>query len=163
MRDRAGKSRGESAEWVTLSKATDQMGATAKPSRWRRGGGSAKPRGPQAPGVRGSEVAWCRDPRRQPVGSLSLKLGEALIDGPEGLEQSIELCQSALADRLVQGAPLFDVFVQFADLAIEVLLALIKLREQAFDGSAGRRLHALFQGEDGMPVECESGKKSLAG
>jgi len=61
--------------------------------------------------------------------------------------------EPALAERLVEGAEFFDFLFQFPELTGQVLLALVKLSEQTFDGRTRRRLHASFQGEVGQRVE----------
>lgn len=95
---------------------------------------------------RGSKIAWCGDARRQPVGSLGFELGETAFGRPVGFTQFVVLGEPALTDRLVEGAERFDVLFQFPELTFQILFALIKGGEQAFDGSAGRGLHKLFQG-----------------
>ena len=88
-----------------------------------------------------------------PVRPLRLELSEAVFDRPIGLAQLIEAGDPALADRFVLGAEFIDFLSQLSKLAMEVLFALGQLGEKAFDRSAGRGLHGLFEGDCGWPVE----------
>jgi len=91
---------------------------------------------------------------------LGPELGEPQLDRPIGFPQSVVPGKSALAERLFERAEFFDFFFQFPELASQVLLALEKLSEQAFDGRARRRLHASFQGEAGPRVERPASRAS---
>ena len=84
---------------------------------------------------------------------MDLKLSQTVFDRPVGLAQLIVPGEPALAKRLVHGAEFFDFLSQFPKLAVQVLLALEEISEEAFDWSAGRGLHGLFESEGAWSVE----------
>jgi hypothetical protein len=84
---------------------------------------------------------------------LGLELSQTVFHRPVGLAQLIVPGEPALAKRLVHGAEFFDFLSQCSKLAVQVLLALVEISEEAFDRSAGRGLHGLFEGEGDWSVE----------
>ena len=153
-----GETKAEEVPWPTPRTGAEELAAGAGPmtksGQW--GGRAAEVAGE-------SEVVGSGYPWRKPPRSLGLELGEPLLDRPIGLPQLVVPGEPALAKRFVEGATFFDFFFQFAELAGEVLLALVKVSKQAFDGRARRRVHASFQGEAGHCVERPAARASRWG
>lgn len=92
-----------------------------------------------------SEVAGSGGPWRDRVRPLGLELSQTVFDHPVGLTQSIVSGEPAFANQLVEGLKFFDFNAQFPELAVKVRFTPGELGNEAFDGGAGRRLHALFE------------------